>query len=71
MTSEQLEKCAWVNGYLNAAMRTADLDVHRVRYRVDGAEEFVDVVFDNRYTKTTCVTGDSCKAIMADVLKVV
>jgi hypothetical protein len=52
-------------------MRTADLDIHRVRYRVDGAEEFVDVVFDNRYTKTACVTGDSMKAIMADVLKVV
>lgn len=71
MTPEQQEKCAWVNGYLNAALRTADLDVHRVRYRVDGPEEFVDVVFDNRYTKTACVTGDSLKGIMADVLKIV
>lgn len=71
MTEEQMEKCAWTNGYLNAALRTANLDINRVRYRVDGPEEFVDVMFDNRYVKTACVTGDSMKAIMADVLKIV
>ena len=71
MTSEQLEKCVWVNGYLSAALANADIDVRRVRYTVDGAEERVTVIFDNGYTKRVNVTGDSCKAIMADVLKVV
>ena len=45
--------------------------MRRVRYTVDGAEERVTVIFDNGYTKRVNVTGDSCKAIMADVLKVV
>ena len=71
MNEVQQEKCVWVNGYLSSTLREADLDVWRLRYRISGAEEFVDVVFDNRYTKTTCVTGDSKKAIIADVLKVV
>lgn len=71
MNEVQQDKCAWVNGYLSATLREADLDVWRLRYRVDGAEEFVDVIFENRYTKRACVTGDSKKAIIRDVLKVV
>ena len=71
MNDIQQEKCAWVNGYLSAALANADIDVRRVRYTVDGAEELVTVIFDNGYTKRVNVTGDSCKAIMADVLKVV
>lgn len=71
MNEVQQEKCAWVNGYLSAALANADIDVRRVRYTVDGAEERVTVIFDNGYTKRVNVTGDSCKAIMADVLKVV
>ena len=71
MNEIQQEKCVWVNGYLSAALANANLDVRRVRYTVDGAEERVTVIFDNGYTKRVEVTGDSCKAIMADVLKVV
>lgn len=71
MNEVQQEKCAWVNGYLSATLREAGLDVWRLRYRVSGAEEFVDVLFNNHYMKQVCVTGDSMKAIMADVLKVV
>lgn len=71
MNDVQQEKCAWVNGYLSATLREADLDVWRLRYRVDGAEEFVDVLFSNNYVKQVRVTGDSKKAIIADVLKVV
>lgn len=71
MNEVQQEKCVWVNGYLSAALANANLDVRRVRYTVDGAEERVTVIFDNGYTKRVKVTGDSCKAIMADVLKVV
>ena len=71
MNDVQKEKCAWVNGYLSSTLREADLDVWRLRYRVDGAQEFVDVIFENHYMKQVCVTGDSKKAIIADVLKVV
>lgn len=71
MNDVQQEKCAWVNGYLSATLANADLDVRRVRYSVDGPEERVTVIFDNGYTKRVNVTGDSMKAIMADVLKVV
>ena len=71
MNEIQQEKCAWVNGYLSSTLREADLDVWRLRYRVDGAEEFVDVLFSNNYVKQVRVTGDSKKAIIADVLKVV
>lgn len=71
MNEVQMEKCAWVNGYLSATLREADLDVWRLRYRISGAQEFVDVLFSNNYVKQVCVTGDSKKAIIADVLKVV
>lgn len=71
MNDVQQEKCVWVNGYLSATLANANLDVRRVRYSVDGAEERVTIIFDNGYTKRVNVTGDSMKAIMADVLKVV
>ena len=71
MNDVQQEKCVWVNGYLSACLANTNLDVRRVRYTVDGAEERVTVIFDNGYTKSVNVTGDSCKAILADVLKVV
>jgi hypothetical protein len=71
MNDVQQEKCVWVNSYLSATLANANLDVRRVRYSVDGAEERVTVIFDNGYTKRVNVTGYSMKAIMADVLKVV
>ena len=71
MSPQQQIIQVWVNGELSAALANADIDVRRVRYTVDGAEERVTVIFDNGYTKRVNVTGDSCKAIMADVLKVV
>ena len=49
-------------------MRAADVGVDRLRYRMDGAEEFVDILYANRWTKSVCVTGDSLKAIMQDIL---
>ena len=69
MNAEQMEKAAWVNGYWSAACREMGLGVRRLRYRVDGAEEHVDILFDNGYTKTACVTGDSPKAIALDTLQ--
>lgn len=68
MNAEQTEKCMFVNGNLSATMRAADVGVDRLRYRMDGAEEFVDILYANRWTKSVCVTGDSLKAIMQDIL---
>lgn len=71
MTPEQQEKCTWVNGYLSSTLREGGMNVQRLRYRIDGVEEFVDVIFSNNYVKRVCVTGDSCRAIIQDVLKAV
>lgn len=39
MNDVQLEKCAWVNGYLSACLKAAGLDVYRLRYTVTGMDE--------------------------------
>ena len=69
MNAEQFEKSAFVNGNLSATVREMGVGVQRLRYRMDGAEEFVDVLFTNNYVKRVCVTGDSPKAIALDVLR--
>lgn len=75
MTPEQQEKCTWVNGYLDACLRNADLNVRRVRYLVSGVEERVEIEFDSygrkSWTKAVNVTGDSPKGIMLDVLRII
>lgn len=72
MSPEQAVKQAWVEGPLTYALKTAEcIDVRRLRYRVSGSRERVEVEFDNGYAKAVDVTGDSHKAILADVLKVV
>ena len=74
MSPEQLYKASWVNGELTMCLRMGDMHVHRARYRVDGAMEFVDIEYQptdsRRWTRTVNVTGDSCKAILKDILKV-
>lgn len=69
MNEVQTEKMVFANGELNALLRAMDVDVHRCRFCLEGSEEFVDVLFDNGCVKRVCVTGDSLKAVVLDVLK--
>ena len=72
MSPEQLVKQAWVEGPLTYALKTAErIDVRRLRYRVSGSRERVEVEFDNGCSEAVDVTGNSHMAILADVLKVV
>lgn len=70
--TEAYSKRQWVNTYVDAMFKTSErMDIDSIRYRIDGAEEYVIVTFKNGYTKRVCVTGDSDKAILMDILKVV
>lgn len=68
MNDVQMEKAEFTKVFAHS-LRMADLGVRNARYRLDGAMEYVDLTFDNGHMKTVNVTGDSCKAIMLDVLK--
>ena len=75
MNEIQQEKCAWVNGYLSAALANADIDVRRVRYVQDGAEARVEVEFNaNDYrtmTRKLDVTGMDEREIFKAVAAIV
>lgn len=70
MTPTQEIKQTWVNNYLSPTLKMVDrLDIRGLRYRIDGASEYVDITFNNGYLKAVNVTGDSEKAIIEDVLR--
>lgn len=70
MNQVQTEKKVFVESYLAPMLVFAtDGQVRFAKYRVSGAEERVEVLFADGYTKCVNVTMDSLPAIARDVLK--
>ena len=70
LSDEQAQKRAFVRDRLAPMLKVAtEFDVADVEYAVVGGEEFVHVTFASGFRKRACVTGDSLKAIVEDVLK--
>lgn len=71
MNDDQLEKADYVNGGITTILRASDVFVYRVKYRMDGADERVEVVYGNNTTRAITVTGKSKIDILRAVLEIV
>lgn len=70
MTEEQEKKESFVRNELNALAVKIDKDIVNISYSVtDAAEEIVTVTWLNGYKRKICVTGDSFKGVVWDVLR--
>ncbi len=68
--SEETQKTAFVHSYLSPLLQAAGLNVKSAEYRRNliTCEEIVTVTYNNDYTKDVCVTADSLRAIITDVM---
>ncbi len=70
MTKEQEKKESFVRNELNALAVKINKDITDISYSVtDADEEIVQVTWLNGYKRKICVTGDSFKGIVWDVLR--
>ena len=70
MTDEQLKKDSFVRNELRALAVKLDRDIADISYSVtDVGEEIVEIKWVNGYKRKICVTGDSFKGIVWDVLR--
>ena len=69
MSEEHMAKKAFVDGSLARMLgEMSGGDIVSVEYQEEGYEEFVHVVYGNGYQKRACVTGDSLRGILEDVI---
>ncbi len=67
---ETEKKTVFVREYLSPLLRAADLNIDNAKYRIhpDSHEEIITVTYNNGFAKDICVTADSLRAIITDVM---
>lgn len=67
---ETAKKTEFVREYLSPLLRAADLNIDNAKYRIhpDSHEEIITVTYNNGFAKDICVTADSLRAIITDVM---
>lgn len=71
MNKEYIEKKYFVEKSLKDLLWHINNEIDRVKYEkvTPSNEEYVDIYYINNYRKRICVTADSLKAIVIDVLR--
>ncbi len=70
---ETEQKTEFVKNYLSPLLRAAGVRVDNAKYRKhpESHEKIVTVTYESGFARDVCVTADSLRAIIADVLAVV
>lgn len=74
MNNDEIEtKTEFVKKHLSPLLQAADLRIHNAKYRVhpESHEEIVSVVYESGFVRDVCVTADSLRAIVDDVMAAV
>ena len=68
--SETTQKTAFVHNYLSPLLRAARLNIENAKYTAcpKTREETITVTYTNGFTRDICVTADSLRAIITDVM---